>query len=196
MKRNIQAALLAALVTLSTGCASVLQGRQIQPGSELQFVTASDENMLINQDAMEYEDQRLKARFDFWQKQFAVTLRNRGASPMRVRWDLARYFDEREVSRPVRHVGQGSDPRSMSQAPSDLAPGSTLVDVVKLADREYMVDASSPLSKRRVGAYRETVISRDDVNVRYGVTVGLYLPIEIEGAVEPYVFKFFLSTEP
>ena len=186
-------------IMLVSGCAG-MQGR-IPRDSEIHSVKSPDGNSeslgLPPENKMEFEDRRIKAKFELWSKQFSVALTNRSKSPIRILWDEAAYIDENENSHPIRHRGEHSSRASATQASTLIEPGGTLVDLVAPADREYLIDRSSPLTRQPNGSVRSYGNKIDGMNAsRDGVFVGLYLPVAVNNTVEPYVFRFFVVGDP
>ncbi|HBN08094.1 MAG TPA: hypothetical protein DD435_05425 [Cyanobacteria bacterium UBA8530] len=159
--------------------------------STLEGVLASGEGMNVGGAPMEFDDRRIAAKFEFWKKQFSLTLTNRSKTPIRLLWEEATFIDADEHSHRVLHRGERIQEK---QPPTLLGPGATLVDFVSQEDAEYLVSALAPTRKRAVSRIYSGPIDKPPTSEE-GVQVAFYLPIAVNGTTEPYVFKFFLVKE-
>lgn len=143
-----------------------------------------------------YEDDLIKVLWLPLTSQFSFTLENKTSHSIKLIWDETVYVDENGASSRVLHSGVKYIDRNNSQPSSIVIKKGRIDDVIVPTDNIYYVSGqyggwrTEPLFEN--SAYTEEELN-SLIEKNIGKTVKIYLPIEIKGVMNEYIFSFVVE---
>lgn len=145
-----------------------------------------------------YEDDYIKIIWGVYREQFGFVLYNKTNYTMKLLWDEASYIDYNGKSSRVIHSGIKYAERNAAQAPSVIAKGAYIRDIVAPSDnisyeKRYSLTSSYYEWEQRalIPSFASTTETLLEDCPRYiGKKVSVIMPIKIEDTVNEYVFTF------
>lgn len=143
-----------------------------------------------------YEDDLIKVLWLPLISQFSFTLENKTSHSIKLIWDETVYVDENGSSSRVLHSGVKYIDRNNSQPSSIVIKKGRIDDVIVPTDNIYYVSGqyggwrTEPLFAN--SAYTEEELN-SLIEKNIGKTVKIYLPIEIKGVMNEYIFSFVVE---
>lgn len=138
--------------------------------------------------SLTFVDQDIAVRFNISKEQIGFALSNKTTEPIKIDWDQVSYIDIDGESHKVIHSGIRLMDRANPQSPTIIPPSAKITDMVYPSGYVYY-------EKGRYGGWREMPIFPDAPSaLKYkGQSFGVFLPIEVKGKVENYLFKFIIK---
>ena len=188
MKR-IRFCVAALLLCLLTGCSTTTWVNT--GGYWLESVDTPDSvpHPTLSDDGV-YADDDITVTVEMEEDGFAVALRNRSSTDVRIHWDACSYTDELGVVHPVMHNVTDSYTQGSAQPPTRVLRGQTMDDFVapsdNLVDDPEMGLVMQPLWS--IHAYKK---KKEAVAARPVTSAALLtLAIEKGGVTSDYIFRF------
>jgi hypothetical protein len=177
---------IALLFVLITGCASYLSG----VGNYFTYSFAPVEPLSPN---MDFADSNISLKFDILPTSVAFVLHNLTDKPIKIIWDDASIVQGGEAKK-IMHTGVKYIDRSQHQPPTTI-PSKTYIDdgltpIDKVWYSSYTGWQTSPLfidDDMGKPQFRAAALSYK------GETLGVLLPVEIDGHVTNYQFEFLIA---
>lgn len=142
-----------------------------------------------------YEDDVIKITWSIYRDQLEFNLLNKTIFSLKIIWDDVAYVDHSGKSNRVIHAGIKYAQRSEPQAPTTIAKGAFIDDLILPAENVFMTSIYSGWEKKSlVPSYApEKEILLNDSKNYIGKTVKVVLPIQIEGTINEYAFTFDIT---
>lgn len=143
-----------------------------------------------------YEDDMIKVLWLPLSSQFSFTLENKTTHSIKLIWDETVYVDENGSSSRVLHSGVKYIDRNNSQPSSIVIKKGRIDDLIVPTDNIYYVSGQYG-GWRTAPLFKNTAYTEDELNalvkMNIGKSVKIYLPIEIEGIINEYIFSFIVK---
>jgi hypothetical protein len=132
-----------------------------------------------------FQDGFIDAAFVVTKKQIAFGIWNKTDNPIKLDWNQVSFIDINGDSHKVIHEGVKYMDKNNSMPPSVIPPTAKLKDIV------FPTDYIS-YSAGQYGGWREKALFPDgSAATDYeGKTIGVFIPLEINGTVKNYLFTF------
>lgn len=212
MKNGTGAGRLAAVVSLIAiavigGCATRsgalrgqlvlldLQTTSVESGLRGDF---ANEGTFVTDPGAEFRDERLSIRFDYRSTSLGMEIGNPGGKPLQVRWYEVSFIDTDGTPHRVFNGALEQYVAKKTNPPGPIAPGATVETEVSPTDYVFWY---GPINRYGEGTWEQHPLlsdrtdgTQEELAARLAeiptLTIGLFLPVEIEGVVYDYRFTF------
>lgn len=139
----------------------------------------------ITENGLFYEDRYISIGFTpILDDAISFVLLNKTGSAMRLIWDETAFIHIDGSAQRVMHSGVRYIDRNSYQPPSVIPPGATLRDIILPTENVYYVSG-------QYGGWRtHDIIPQSFAPQVDGFTIGVLMPIEVEGRRRDYTFYF------
>jgi hypothetical protein len=137
-----------------------------------------------------FDDESIGATFGFAGDGISIGLSNKTEGPIKIDWNLASYVDEQGLSHRVFHSGVRYIARAETQPPTMVPPGASMTDGIVPID--YVTQSTSSWSTRPLLPKTADLLTWRESQFA-PMALGLFLPVEINGAARNYNFVFAVN---
>lgn len=176
--------------TYDVGLKSVERSQETQQKYGEYTINNSKENSATK---YEYEDDMIRVVWTPMRERFHFILTNKTSQSIKIIWDETVYVNHKGISNKILHTGVKYSEKEDSQPPTVVVSKSRTEQQILPVDNVYWVSGeyggwkTKPLFSYRASSQEQL----DDVTNQYiGKDVQIVLPLEIQGQVNEYIFRF------